>query len=283
MDSTVGRPPSRPHEAPVWTCDGFVPVGRPRTPGHSCVHDHVTGRKRAVGSVEPMTASRTRLERLWHRPFRRSKHRCAPPDGQAARLPAPTGGPHRQPRSHPVPAARSQEVSRLSLPDGTELLLRPADPADKAAVLALHGRCSPASLRLRYHGPVRDADRYLDHLLDPRHGRSLVAVAPDGRVVALGHLMWDEDEAELAVLVEDAWQRQGLGLALLRRLTAAARAAGIGTVYAVTQAANTGLITAMRRLAAPLDFHCEDGTLVITATLAAGAAPAAASAPAPGR
>ncbi|MFJ8474489.1 GNAT family N-acetyltransferase [Kitasatospora sp. NPDC094011] len=229
-----------------------------------------------------MTASRTRLERLWHRPFRRSDRRCAAPEAQ-------TGHPaaaHRRTRPHPAPRptphlAAPGPVSRLSLPDGTELLLRPADPADRAAALAMHGRCSPAALRLRYHGPVRDADRYLDHLLDPRHGHSLAVTAPDGRIVALGHLMWDEDEAELAVLVEDAWQRNGLGLALLRRLTAAARAAGVGAVYAVTQAGNAGLIAAMRRLAAPLDFRCEDGTLVITATLAAGAAQA--PAPSPGR
>ncbi|WP_051837022.1 GNAT family N-acetyltransferase [Streptomyces sp. NRRL WC-3742] len=228
-----------------------------------------------------MTASRTRLERLWHRPFRRSDRRCAAPDGQATRLPALTGGPYRLARPHPAPAssptraaspAPSQapgptRLSRLSLPDGTDLVLRPAGPADKAAALAMHGRCSPASLRLRYHGPVRDADRYLDHLLDARHGHSLAATAPDGRIVALGHLMWDDGEAELAVLVEDGWQRYGLGTALLRRLAAAARAAGVETVYAVTHAANTGLITAMRRLAAPLDFQPEGGTLVITATL----------------
>ncbi|MFI9366015.1 GNAT family N-acetyltransferase [Kitasatospora sp. NPDC053057] len=231
-----------------------------------------------------MTASRTRLERLWHRPFRRSARRCAVPEGQGTRLPGLAGGPYRQARPHPAPAARAWEaVSRLSLPDGTGLVLRPAGPADKAAALAMHGRCSPDALRLRYHGPVRDADRYLDHLLDPRHGRSLVVAAPDGRILALGHLMWDDEEAELAVLIEDAWQRRGLGVALLRRLTEAARAAGIGTVYAMTQAANAGLIAAMRRLATPLDFRTEDGTLVITATLAAGAAATPASAPTPGR
>ncbi|MFG2907121.1 GNAT family N-acetyltransferase [Kitasatospora sp. NPDC048286] len=220
-----------------------------------------------------MKASRTRPERLWHRPFRRSDRRCAAPQGQATRLPALTGGPYRTGRPQP-PAERAagqapEAPSRLSLPDGTELLLRPAGPADRAAALAMHGRCSPAALRLRYHGPVRDAGRYLDHLLDPRHGRSLVVTAPDGRVVALGHLMWDDGEAELAVLVEDAWQRRGLGLALLRRLSAVARAAGVGTVYAVTHGDNAGLIAAMRRLDAPLDFRAEDGTLVITATLAA--------------
>ncbi|MFJ8624794.1 GNAT family N-acetyltransferase [Kitasatospora sp. NPDC093550] len=234
-----------------------------------------------------MTASHTRPERLWHRPFRRSDRRCVVPEGHAG-PPALTEGPSRVARPHPhhaphpqdarhaphgphaahAPAGRAPEApSRLSLPDGTELLLRPAEPSDKAAALAMHGRCSPAALRLRYHGPVRDADRYLDHLLNPRHGRSLAVAAPDGRILALGHLMWDDGEAELAVLVEDAWQRRGLGLALLRRLTAMARAAGIGTVYAVTHAANSGLIAAMRRLSAPLDFRADGGTLVITAAL----------------
>ncbi|MET8541355.1 GNAT family N-acetyltransferase [Kitasatospora sp. NPDC004799] len=221
-----------------------------------------------------MTASRTRPERLWHRPFRRSDRRCAAPEGRGARLPALTDGPYRTVRPHPPaarPAGQAPEApSRLSPPDGPDLLLRPAGPADRAAALAMHGRCSPASLRLRYHGPVRDAGRYLDHLLDARHGRSYAVTAPDGRIVALGHLMWDDGEAELAVLVEDAWQRRGLGLAVLRRLSAAARAAGVRTVYAVTHGTNTGLIAAMRGLDAPLDFHPEDGTLVITATLSAG-------------
>ncbi|MFE4972270.1 GNAT family N-acetyltransferase [Kitasatospora sp. NPDC056651] len=231
-----------------------------------------------------MKASRTRPERLWHRPFRRSDRRCAAPEVPSVR-PDGTGGgtgtgggPSRIVRPHPPTGRASgpgpEDTSRLSLPDGTELLLRPAGPADRTAALAMHGRCSPAALRLRYHGPVGDAGRYLDHLLDPRHGRSLAVTAADGRIVALGHLMWDDGEAELAVLVEDDWQRHGLGLALLRRLSAAALACGVRTVYAVTQAANTGLIAAMRRLGAPLDFHAEDGTLVITATLAAGEATA---------
>ncbi|GAB2742610.1 GNAT family N-acetyltransferase [Kitasatospora kifunensis] len=159
----------------------------------------------------------------------------------------------------------------LSLPPGTDLTVRRAAPEDKAAALAMHRRCSTATLRRRYHGPVTDADRYLNHLLDPRHGQTLTVQAPDGRLVALAHLMWDDDSAELAVLVEDDWQRRGLGLDLLRRMAALAAEAGVATVYAVTQAGNTALIGAMRRLALPLDYQVSDGTLVITAHLAGAA------------
>ncbi|MDH6117769.1 RimJ/RimL family protein N-acetyltransferase [Kitasatospora sp. GAS204A] len=156
-------------------------------------------------------------------------------------------------------------------PHGEELTVRRARSDDRAAALAMHRRCSPATLRRRYHGPVADADRYLGHLLDPRHGQTLTVETADGRLVALAHLMWDGDSAELAVLVEDAWQRRGLGLDLLRRMAALAAEAGVATVYAVTQAGNTALISAMRRLELPLDYQVTDGTLVITAHLAGAA------------
>ncbi|WP_329585645.1 GNAT family N-acetyltransferase [Kitasatospora sp. NBC_01250] len=159
----------------------------------------------------------------------------------------------------------------LSPSAGPELTVRRATPDDKAAALALHRRCSPATLRQRYHGPVSDADRYLNHLLDPRHGQMLTVQAPDGSLVALAHLMWDDDSAELAVLVEDQWQRRGLGLDLLRRMAALAAEAGVATVYAVAQAGNTALIGAMQRLALPLDYQVSEGTLVITAHLAGAA------------
>ena len=81
-------------------------------------------------------------------------------------------------------------------------------------------------------------------------------------------------EAEVALLVEDAWQRRGLGTQLLRRLTALAAAAGADTVYAVTQAANTPVAATMRRLGRPLEYQLEDATVVISARLAPASEPA---------
>ncbi|WP_371477554.1 GNAT family N-acetyltransferase [Kitasatospora sp. NBC_00315] len=208
-------------------------------------------------------------------------------EGHVMRLPAPSGDLIELTRPHlpftPTEFARAQALveldtllgprvpqvkARLTMPAGADLTVRRADASDKEAALAMHGRCSPDTLRKRYHGPVTDAARYLDHLLDERHGQALAVEAADGRLVALGHLMWDDDSAEVAVLVEDAWQRRGLGLDLLRRMSALALEAGIDSVYAITQASNTGLIATMRKLSAPLDYQVEDGTLVITAHLA---------------
>jgi GNAT superfamily N-acetyltransferase len=157
----------------------------------------------------------------------------------------------------------------LTLPEGNEITVRRADRSDLAAARAMHDRCSEQTLRLRYHGPVRDADRYLDHLLSPRFGRTLAVQTASGRLVALGHLLWDGDETEVALLVEDDWQRRGIGSELLGRLVTLAVEAGCDSVYAVTQASNTGMVAAMRALGLPLDYQIEEGTLVITARLEA--------------
>ncbi|MFD3328316.1 GNAT family N-acetyltransferase [Streptomyces sp. NPDC058701] len=160
---------------------------------------------------------------------------------------------------------RSQHV--LTLPEGNEITVRRADGSDLPAARAMHDRCSDRTLSLRYHGPVADADRYLGHLLSPRFGRTLAATTASGRLVALGHLLWDGDETEVALLIEDDWQRRGIGSELLRRLIAMAVEARCDSVYAVTQASNTGMVAAMRGLGLPLDYQIEEGTLVITARL----------------
>ncbi|MER7537947.1 GNAT family N-acetyltransferase [Streptomyces sp. NPDC097704] len=168
---------------------------------------------------------------------------------------------------------RSRDV--LTLPEGNEITVRRADQRDLTAARAMHDRCSARTLGLRYHGPVGDADRYLDHLLSPRFGRTLAVQTASGRLVALGHLLWDGDETEVALLVEDDWQRRGIGSELLGRLVAMAEETGCDSVYAVTQSSNTGMVAAMRALNLPLDYQIEEGTLVITARLASASRPAA--------
>ncbi|QMU76224.1 GNAT family N-acetyltransferase [Streptacidiphilus sp. PB12-B1b] len=208
-------------------------------------------------------------------------------DGSTMRLRDPSGGvlvvTRDEPPFTPTEFARARALIELdgqlgprvpdtrdllTLPAGNELTVRRADPSDRQAALALHERCSTRTLRLRYHGPVGDADRYIGHLLEPRYGQTLTVETGDGDLVALAHLMWDDGSAEIAVLVEDAWQRRGLGAELVRRLAELARDAGIGEVYAVTTSSNTGMVATLRRLGVPLDYQVEEATLVITAHLA---------------
>ncbi|GAA2620614.1 GNAT family N-acetyltransferase [Streptomyces axinellae] len=219
----------------------------------------------------------------------------APPEGTlegtVVRLPDPSGGEIVVERHHlpftPTEFARARALveldarlghrtppgkDALTLPEGQAITIRRADAQDLEAALAMHGRCSKQTLAQRYHGPVKDADSYLRHLLSPRFGRTLAVETASGKLVALGHLLWDGDETETALLVEDAWQRRGIGGELLRRLAGLAREARCESVYAITQASNTGMVAAMRGLGLPLDYQVEEGTLVVTASLAPAAA-----------
>lgn len=173
---------------------------------------------------------------------------------------------------------RSEE--RLTLDDGRSATVQRAGPDDLRAAVEMHGRCSTATLRQRYHGPAGEADSYLRHLLSPRFGRSLAARSASGKLIALGHLLWDGDETEVALLVEDAWQRRGVGSELLRRLAELAREAGSTQMYAVTQASNTAMVSLMRKLGVPLDHQIEDGTLVVSADVSGAGAQAPAASPA---
>ncbi|MFD6189128.1 GNAT family N-acetyltransferase [Streptomyces sp. NPDC060275] len=215
---------------------------------------------------------------------------AVPPEGAledtVLRLRAPEGGVISVERPHlpftPAEFARARalveldarlgprvprERDVLTLPEGSDITVRRADTRDVPAAKAMHERCSERTLGMRYHGPVGDADRYLNHLLSPRFGRTLAVQTASGRIVGLGHLLWDGDETEVALLVEDGWQRRGIGGELLARLVAMAADAGCESVYAITQASNTGMVAAMRGLGLPLDYQIEEGTLVVTARL----------------
>src|SRR5262245_31291986 len=118
------------------------------------------------------------------------------------------------------------------LSDGTAVHLRQIAPEDADAVVAMHGRFSERTRYLRYFSPYprippRDLERFtnVDHVnreaLVVAVGRQLVGV---GRYERLGP---DSPEAEVAFVVEDAYQGRGIGSVLLEHLAAAAEQVGI--------------------------------------------------------
>ena len=99
----------------------------------------------------------------------------------------------------------------------TDLAVRAPAPGDRAAVIAMHDRCSAHSIRQRWHGPRHDLpEPYLTEALAglPTH---IALLALDGpRVVALASaVQQDREEWEIGVLVVDAWQRRGVATTLV--------------------------------------------------------------------
>jgi len=96
-------------------------------------------------------------------------------------------------------------------------------------------RCSPSTVYRRFHGQVKSFPAsYLAEALSgmPEH-HALVAGAGE-QVVALASCRLDPDrgEGELGILVEDEWQRRGLGGALLGQLVGWADGRGVRVLNA---------------------------------------------------
>jgi methylglyoxal synthase len=167
--------------------------------------------------------------------------------------------------------ARAQaepERVRAMLADGGEVEIRRANGDDLAAIVDLHVRCSLTSRLRRYlAGTTCPPEPTLRRMLTPEAGQTLVAEDPDGRIVAMANLMWNDERPELALLVEDAWQGRRLGTLLARRLGQAAERSGARTVTAVVHAGNTPMVRIMTGLGHRMHREYDEGRLFLIATL----------------
>jgi GNAT superfamily N-acetyltransferase len=144
-----------------------------------------------------------------------------------------------------APAAAARQVQ-----------VRRAVPGDRPAVEQMFGRCSLPTRYRRFHAPVRAIPaRYLAEALagSPFHYALVAwhedATAPDpaSRAVALASCrLVEEGAAELGLLVEDDWQRQGLGRRLLRDLVAHADESGVRVLRAQLMAEQAWIAALLR-------------------------------------
>src|SRR5919201_5678286 len=100
--------------------------------------------------------------------------------------------------------------------------IRQLQPDDRERLRRLFYRLSPTTVYRRFMSPIRrPSERALDRLLDLDHrDREALAAVVDGEVIAVvryarGPLA---EQAEIAIVVEDAWQHHGFGKLLLALL-----------------------------------------------------------------
>jgi GNAT superfamily N-acetyltransferase len=106
------------------------------------------------------------------------------------------------------------------------MLVREATLADTAGLMAMHTRCSHDTLYRHYRAPLVRLDLRLARRMLVGEGIALVAVASSS-VVGLATLSQVADgRADLSLLVEDGWQRRGVGTRLLGAATRQAAEAG---------------------------------------------------------
>lgn len=142
----------------------------------------------------------------------------------------------------------------FTMRDGREAVLRPIASDDAVRLIDLHSQLSSDTQYLRFFGPkpelTPDEAEYLASVDFERRFAVVATVREDGRerIVAVGRFdVTDEQTAEAAVVVRDDYQRQGLGTAILSRLTGIARGRGIRTFTGEVLPENTQMLGLLRR------------------------------------
>jgi RimJ/RimL family protein N-acetyltransferase len=148
------------------------------------------------------------------------------------------------------------------LADGRSVLIRPLDARDADALVAALQRADPMDLRRRFMGvpppatflvrQLKSADGIHDFVLGAFDGARLVGVAQFDRT--------DEGpSAEVAIEVAKDWQHDGLGTALLNRLSELARDRGVHEFTATYYADNLPIRQLLRDIGHVVTSGYESG------------------------
>ncbi|RYF32481.1 MAG: GNAT family N-acetyltransferase [Comamonadaceae bacterium] len=146
------------------------------------------------------------------------------------------------------------------LPDQQRLVLRPILPQDDHLLADLINRVTPITRQRRF--PSATAQVTVDQLArltridHRRHMAVVVTTWQNGQetLLAEGRLLIDEQSrAEFTLMVDDAWQRLGVGTWVLQALGQAAEAQGVEWLWCDVLASNETLLALAR--------HCRFGCI----------------------
>jgi RimJ/RimL family protein N-acetyltransferase len=160
------------------------------------------------------------------------------------------------------------------LRDGTRVVIRPITPQDRAEIAAAVRHLSPESRYKRFLGGLDALDertlRYLTEIDHHDHEALVAFDAADGHGVGVARYArtpGGSEAAELAVVVADAWQGQGLGTLLVRKVIDRARDEGIGRLTALVLATNAEMLDLLKREGWAREGLPHDGTVELSYTV----------------
>ncbi len=171
----------------------------------------------------------------------------------------------------PYPAGLEERITL----GGTELVLRPIRPEDGERFAAFYAQASPGDLRLRFflarkEVPHSELARYCQIDYDRDMTFVAVAAAAGGESAITGEVRAvcdpDNRQAEFAIQVAGASQRQGLGAALLGKLLRYLRERGTQEVVGQCLTENAGMAALARKLGFEVK-HEADGVMALRLVL----------------
>ena len=165
----------------------------------------------------------------------------------------------------------SASASPRATPAAGVVSYRPIQADDVERLRRMFGRCSPETIYRRFFSYYPEAPEWVLRRLtyvDYVNRHAVVAVIDDEIVgVARFDKVGAGDAAEVAVCVEDAWQRQGIGRALMEWLIELARGRGVATMTADVQADNTPVLALLRSVLPSVEVTPERSTFAVRAPL----------------
>jgi acyl-CoA synthetase (NDP forming)/GNAT superfamily N-acetyltransferase len=129
------------------------------------------------------------------------------------------------------------------LMDGRIVHVRLVSEGDREALSALYTRASPRSRYLRFFSAGISIDREVQRLVMLGDDHVALVAEHDGLAVGVAsYEILSGDQAELAILVDDAWQGDGIGSLLIEHLAAVARRGGIQELVGDVLASNVTML-----------------------------------------
>ncbi len=172
-----------------------------------------------------------------------------------------------RPAIRPYPA---QHVGTWKMKNGLEVTIRPIRPEDELLMIEFHSRLSDRTVYLRYFQPLKFTQR-ISHerltricFIDYDREMALVAEYNDPErgvsVIGVGRLskLHGREDAEVAVLIRDDFQHQGLGTELVRRLMLIAKEEKLKYVHSTMLGINREMRAICTRLGFGIQVDMED-------------------------
>jgi N-acetylglutamate synthase-like GNAT family acetyltransferase len=141
---------------------------------------------------------------------------------------------------------------------------RRLQPDDLPHVLSLLRRCSTQTLYRRFHG-VTDGSAWAGELVRKPADETVLAWMGSS-CIGLATLTTGDPRPDLGVLVEDAWQRRGVGTALVSLVVANAHACGLKELSADILAESDWALSSLARMGR-MDVELSFGVYSVRVTL----------------
>jgi RimJ/RimL family protein N-acetyltransferase len=150
--------------------------------------------------------------------------------------------------------ASADYSAREQLRDGRQVEIRALRPEDEADLLVAVGRTGAKSLQRRFfvtkHGFSEKEKEFFMKIDFVNHVALVAEIDEDGGPAIVGggrYVVAEPGQAEVAFMVVDAYQGQGIGKILTQHLIGLARAAGLKQLAADVLPGNTGMRKVLER------------------------------------